>query len=506
MKRAQVSTRWVAYRTVIAATFLALMVAQVATAADGVAASKSFAKELSAAFRNAAKDVLPSVVSIQTNITPTARGGRAQVPEENPFQGTPFEGMFDDMLRNRGTYRNGQPRPRTGMGSGIVIDSAGIILTNNHVVAGGKEGEIEITVRLLDGRQFKAEKVKSDERTDLAVVWIKDPPSDLKAAKLGDSDQMDIGDWVLAVGHPFGLFESVTAGIISAKGRGIGVAQREDFLQTDAAINPGNSGGPLINLDGQVVGINTAISTRNGGYQGAGFAIPSNLAKWVIRQLIETGSVRRAYLGTAIGPVTQELSEELGVPVGSGAFITAVFRDSPADKAGLKPGDVVVEFAGKKVTQPRDLVAEVEIAKIGSRQPMTIVRDGDRVELQVQVELQPKAYGLERPSPLGKMERPDRSSYEQLGLEVGPVTEEAAKQLGLDEAKGALITSVAPGGTAASAGLARDMIITQANRKTVQSVEELNAIIEEQPLDKKGLLLLVRTPRGSQFFVLRLRR
>jgi serine protease Do len=361
-------------------------------------------------------------------------------------------------------------------------------------------------VRLLDGRQFKAEKVKSDERTDLAVVWIKDPPSDLKAAKLGDSDQMDIGDWVLAVGHPFGLFESVTAGIISAKGRGIGVAQREDFLQTDAAINPGNSGGPLINLDGQVVGINTAISTHNGGYQGVGFAIPSNLAKWVIRQLIETGSVRRAYLGTGIGPVTQELSEELGVPVGSGAFITTVFRDSPADKAGLKPGDVVVEFAGKKVTQPRDLVAEVEIAKIGSRQPMTIVRDGDRVELQVQVELQPKAYGLERTSPLGKMEHPDRSSHEQLGLEVGPVTEEAAQQLGLDEAKGALITSVAPGGTAALAGLASGMIITQANRKTVQSVEELDAIIKKQPLDKKGLLLLVRTPRGSQFYVLRLRR
>jgi len=462
--------------------------------------SKAFAKELSAAFRHAAHEVLPSVVSIQQIARPehSARQAPPQSSEENPFKGTPFEEFFDEFYRRHN--RHPFPRPRGGrvsMGSGVIIDPAGVILTNNHVVA----GDNEIRVRLKDDREFKATKVATDPRTDLAVVWIKGP-KDLKAVRLGNSDALDIGDWVLAVGHPFGLFESVTAGIISAKGRGLGLAMREDFLQTDAAINPGNSGGPLINLDGEVVGINTAISSRTGGYQGAGFAIPINLAKWVIRQLVDSGSVRRAYLGAQIGPITQELSEQFGVKVGSGVLINEVFAGSPAAEAGLKPGDIVVAFAGKPVHGPRELVAAVETSKIDSKQPVTMVRDGKQTKLIVTVREQPKDYGLSTMRPPGAEEEPERATFEDLGLEVGPLTADAAEQFGIKEKAGVLITKVAPGSPASLTGLTPGMVITEVNRKAVKSLDDLRAAIKEKAPGGKGILLLVHTARGSRFVVL----
>ncbi|MFV2068679.1 MAG: trypsin-like peptidase domain-containing protein [Pirellulales bacterium] len=468
-------------------------------------ASKAFAKELSAAFRHAAREVLPSVVSIQQIPKPDRSAHQRrpqspapQVPEENPFKGTPFEEFFDEFHRrhDRHPFHNPRRGP-AGMGSGVIIDPAGVILTNNHVVA----GDFEIRVRLKDDREFTATKVATDPRTDLAIVWI-EGAKELKAAQLGDSDVMDIGDWVLAVGHPFGLFESVTAGIISAKGRGIGVAMREDFLQTDAAINPGNSGGPLINLDGEVVGINTAISSRTGGYQGAGFAIPINLAKWVIRQLIDSGSVRRAYLGAAIHTVTQELSEQFGVKVGAGVVINEVFSGSPAADAGLKPGDVVTTFAGKPVRDPRDLVAAVETSKIDSKQSVTIIRDGKQTELVVTVREQPKDYGLRVARPPEGEEERERATFEDLGLEVGPLTAEAAEQIGVTEKDGVLITKVAPDSPASLAGLAPGMVITEANRNGVESLDDLRAAIKERAPGGKGVLLLVRTARGSRFVVL----
>lgn len=490
-------------KAILTASVLAGVVGQAGFAAgqDEATESKRFARELSAAFRFAAQEVLPAVVTIQKKPEPITRREQRRVPQRNPFEGTPFEDMFRENDPLYEFFRELPDRPRrrgVGMGSGVIVDPSGVILTNNHVV----EGDGTIEVQLSDGRTFEATRVETDPRTDLAVVWI-DEAGPLKSARLGNSDELEIGDWVLAVGHPFGLFQSVTAGIISAKGRGIGVAMREDFIQTDAAINPGNSGGPLINLEGEVVGINTAISSRTGGYQGAGFAIPINLAKWVSEQLVKTGTVRRAYLGTEIGPVTAELAEQFGVDVNNGALVTHVIPESPADEGGIEPGDVVVEFGDKRVKNPHDLVAAVERASIGERQRVEVIRDGQRRTLGVTVKLQPKNYGMARlrRRANGFSQDSDRMAYERWGLEIGPLAPEAAEQLGLPEnAGGVLITDVSRSGPARLAGLSAGMVILQVNRRPVTTPEQFDAIISEA--DDQQLLLLVRTRSGSRFVVL----
>ncbi len=320
-----------------------------AEAAHAVASAKG----LSTAFRVASEQVLPAVVTIENEPKAVTADDNATTPpkpnpfgERNPFEGTPFEDFFKDHGFNF-EMPPGQPQPHAGgSGSGVVIDPSGIILTNNHVVA----GDGEVTVRLHDGREFKATNVWTDPKTDIAVVKI--DAQDLVAAKLGNSDTVSVGDWVLALGQPFGLEDTVTAGIISAKHRGIGITARENFLQTDAAINPGNSGGPLVNLDGEVVGINTAISSRSGGNDGVGFAIPINLAKWVGDQLVQGGTVHRAYLGVGIQPVTATLAEQFKVKPREGVAVTDVFPNTPAAKAGLQSGDVIVEYAGVAVSNP----------------------------------------------------------------------------------------------------------------------------------------------------------
>jgi serine protease Do len=333
-------------------------------------------------------------------------------------------------------------------------------------------------------------------------VWI-EGAENLPIAKLGNSDEVEIGDWVLAIGNPFNFLGSVTAGIISAKGRGLGVAVREDFIQTDAAINPGNSGGPLINLDGEVIAINTAISSRTGGYEGAGFSIPINLASWVVKQLIGNGSVRRAYLGTQIGPLTQELSEQFGVPVESGALVAQVIGNSPAAKAGIKPGDIIIQFAEKKISHPRELTTEVEKAKIGSKLPVTLLRDGKKMTLTVSVEQQPEGYGLARDDRQSEPSQTERRSYEELGLELAPLTPEDADQLGVPSDQGVLITSVERGSPANLAGLNPGTVIIEVNRQGVHSVEEFDAALKIRPKEK-GVLLLVRSRGRSEFIVLHL--
>ena len=294
------------------------------------------AKGLSRAFRAAAKQVLPTVVKVKTSTRPRQLRGRRQ---GNPFQGTPFEDFFDEQ-----PWYGIPDGPRPGLGSGVIIDPSGIVLTNNHVV----ENADKVSVQLGDGREFDAVEIKTDERSDLAVLRIQADAS-LPAARLGDSDQLEIGDWVLAVGNPFELEQTVSAGIISAKGRALDSVRRARFLQTDAAINPGNSGGPLVNLDGEVVAINTAIFSRTGGYQGIGFAIPINLAKWVTPQLIEKGTVARAYLGVTIADVTPALSEEVGVAPGAGIVVGMVGEGSPAEEAGIRTKDVITAFDGRPI-------------------------------------------------------------------------------------------------------------------------------------------------------------
>lgn len=466
----------------------------------------NYAESLSQAFREAAGKALPAVVMIRTFPAVEPRGqARRRVPpewEEFPFdEEWPFGDLFRMHPELRRFFREipeipslPQPIPQ-GVGSGVIIDPAGIILTNNHVV----ENAGKILIRLHDGREFEAKDVKRDPKTDLAIVRIE--AKDLPVARLGDSDKVQVGDWVLALGQPFGLEGTVTAGIISAKGRGLGIAPRENFLQTDAAINPGNSGGPLVNLNGEVVGINTAITTRSGGYQGVGFAVPVNLAKWVADQLIRKGKVQRAYLGVAIQMLTPPLAEQFGLKVNEGVVITEVFPNTPGEAAGLKPGDIVLEFAEKKISKPTELQEIVEQCPINSQQTITILRDGKRMTLQVTVREQPEDYGLTRGR--GGLEGRERGgSIEDLGLELEPLTPEVARQLGLDFTEGLVITYVRPNSVAALAGLESGEVIVQVNRMPVKTMADFRRALEKSPLEK-GVLLLVRSARGSRYVVLK---
>ncbi|MEZ6137554.1 MAG: Do family serine endopeptidase [Pirellulaceae bacterium] len=467
-----------------------------------VAEAIDSANSLSIAFRSVANRLLPAVVAIEnrpslawkdgTNIQPSQFGG----PDGNPFAGTPFEDFFKGREFRMQPPRESRPGPRSGggIGSGVIIDTSGIILTNNHVVAGGGE----VTVKMQDGREFVASQVWTDPKTDLAVVKI-EGADQLIAAPLGDSDSVEIGDWVIALGQPFGLESTVTAGIISAKNRGIGINARENYLQTDAAINPGNSGGPLVNLRGEIIGINTAISSRSGGNEGIGFAVPSNLARWVSDQLVGQGSVRRAYLGVGIQPVTQELANQLDVAPRSGVAVTQVQTGSPAEKAGLMTGDVIVRFAGSAVKTPQQLQIAVERAEFGNPLSIDVVRDGKQLTLQYEAEVLPGDYGTtdlnERSS------RPDQRA-EAFGMELAPLTADIAQQLGVDSDAGVVITEVHPGSSAAEAGLSSGMVITQVNRKSVQTVKEFKETIA-QDTDGNGTLLLVRDEDGSRFVVLK---
>jgi len=455
------------------------------------------AKSLSRAFRAAAKKVIPTVVTIKATAKPVEKRAPRKLPRENPFKGTPFEEFFEDQFPE-GFELPRRFQPREGKGSGVIIDSAGIILTNHHVV----EGADEVIVELADGRQFKAVEVKSDEQSDLAVVRIKaDGP--LPAAALGDSDSLDIGDWVLAIGNPFELEMTVSAGIISAKGRSLSTAKRTNFLQTDAAINPGNSGGPLVNLDGEVVGINTAIASMVGGFQGVGFAIPINQAKWVAKQLIETGTVQRAYLGVAIAQIDGPLARQLGVQPHRGVLVNEVFPDTPAAAAGLKEGDVILSFAGQSVNNPRQLQEVVERSPIDSKQVMEVLREGKKINVPVVVKALPKDFGARAPAlvqPRQPSEPPTFES-EQLGMQVAELTDELARRLGLQGMSGVVITDVTPNGPADRAGLGEGMLIMRVGKRPVKSLQEFQEAIKQESL-KQGILLLVRTPEGNRFVVL----
>jgi len=450
------------------------------------------AKSLSRAFRSAAEKVMPTVVKIKTTTKPR----RIDVPDRrlpggNPFEGTPFEDFFNDPDLPGFGFPHGIPR-RQGVGSGVIIDRQGIILTNNHVV----EGADEVLVEFSDGRQFKADDIKTDEQTDLAVLRIEsDEP--LPAANLGDSDQLEIGDWVIAVGNPFELDGTVSAGIISGKGRALQAGKRTNFLQTDAAINPGNSGGPLVNLDGEVVGINTAIASSSGGYQGVGFAIPSNVAKWVTDQLIRRGSVQRAYLGVGIEQISNEIAQKLGVAPNRGVLVSEVFPDTPAAKAGFQVGDVILAFAGRDVNSPRQLQEIVERSPTGSKQQVDIVREGERTALHVEVQTLPEDFGF------AQRETGDQSIYKnrELGLEVGELTDELAKHLGYEGYSGALVTGVEADGLAAEVGIRAGDLVLRVGKTPVKSTTEFKAAVEKESLEE-GVMLLIRTRQGNRFVVL----
>jgi len=455
--------------------------------------------DLSNVFREVSRKAMPAIVAIETV------NNASQVSDEKslPFDGnSPFGDQFKNDPRFKDFFKQYQNKPRKaprrmGTGSGFVIDKSGLIMTNSHVVRGADV----VKVTLNDGREFTASDIRMDPRSDVAVIKIDAP--NLQAIPMGDSSQMEIGDWVLAIGNPFGIGMSVTNGIISAKGRGPGINDREDYLQTDAAINPGNSGGPLLNLKGEVIGINTAISSRSGGYDGVGFAIPVNMARWVSGQLIDHGQVKRAFLGVGIQPISNDLSKSFDIKVGQGAIITQVMDDSPAAAAGLKTGDIILKLAGKDVTGPRNLQGIVEQLIVGKSYVMELLRDGKHINQNIAMKEMPKSFSVakdEKPLEDTKKEK-QKTSVNVLKIEVQPITQELAQQLGYsDNVKGVVITAVEPGSAAEEAGLMRGMVIEKIGTTGVSTMDDFNQGLKESK-DKKSMLLLVRNHSGARFVV-----
>jgi serine protease Do len=403
-------------------------------------------QDLSRTFINVAKQIKPAVVNI--DVVEKTKRASIRMPE-----GFPQIPGFSDT-----------PRRQKGTGSGVVISSDGYILTNNHV-AGDAE---QINVKLSDGREFKAKLVGKDNETDLAVVKI--DAQNLSFARLGNSDSLEQGEWVIALGSPFGLQQTMTAGIVSATGRdlGAGAGQFTNYIQTDASINPGNSGGPLVNMQGEVVGINTLIFSQTGTSAGIGFAIPSNLATKVYAQLIKSGKVTRAYLGVFLQPVSPSLARTVGYTGTDGAVVNDLTTDSPAARAGLRSGDVIVEFEGKHVTSPKQLTEIVADTPVGKSSVVKYVRDG-------KVETATISLG-ERPPKQGEDDQVNQSEPEEqggkLGASVSNVTPELARQLKLKVLTGVVIQNVQADSPAADAGLQRGDVIHRMNRVPVTNRQD----------------------------------
>jgi serine protease Do len=455
-----------------------------------VQAPPAVPKEMTS-YRDVVKRVLPAVVSIESRVKPaTTKRRRAPQDDELPDELRRFfQGGEDD-----------DPSPGGGFGSGFLVDAKGVILTNHHVVNGADQ----VLIQLRDGRKFTSKDIKTDPKTDLAIVRIEAKEA-LPYLELGDSDAMEIGDRVLAVGAPFGLTGTVTSGIISAKGRSLHLNMYEDFLQTDAAINPGNSGGPLVSLEGKVIGINAAIKSRSGGFQGVGLAIASNMAQSIMKQLLENGLVRRGYLGVQIKDIVErDVAERLGLKGDeNGVLVTRVFEDTPGAKAGLKSGDVITGLAGKPVHDGHELQMIVARQPLGKPAEVKILRDGQPKTLQVTIEEQPAQYGTVRvPVPRGPARNEESLSIDKIGVEAMDLTSELAEQLGYREgAKGALITRVENEGLAGEGGLRRGMLVTKVDKKPITSAKELRDRIASVSLDE-GVLLQVETPQGGTNYIL----
>lgn len=459
----------------------ALLIASLPHVSLGESSDIQYAQKLSEAFEEVVGKITNSVVNVSSVQKPqpmTKRPGRPPGDPLRDFFGDDFFDRFMDSPEKRG---------QQGLGTGVVVSENGYILTNNHVV----EGADEVQVRLASGKTFKAKIQGTDDRSDIAVLKI-DAKEDLQPVKLGDSEKLRIGEWVIAVGNPFGLDNTVTAGIVSAKGRSImGGAQYEDFIQTDAAINPGNSGGPLVNLNGEVVGINTAIFSRNGGYMGIGFAIPVNMAKKVMESLIKQGKVVRGWLGVGIQNLNEGLAQSFNVHGTEGALVTQVQPGSPAEKSGIKEGDVITEFDGAKIKDVNQLRNSVAATAPGTKIAMKIDREGHQENVTSEVG--------ELPATEAAMAEEGMQSAESLGLELENLTPQLAPHLRTRRTSGVVVSMVAPGSVAESAGLVPGDIIVSINSKKVETVKDFTSIATEDAL-KKGIRLAVET-RGMQRFV-----
>ena len=423
----------------------------------------------SGSFSQVAETVAPAVVNINT----TSRGPSGRTPIEEFFGEEFFRRFFGEVPEREQVQKS--------LGSGVIVDPSGIVLTNAHVV----ERATEIEAVTADGKKHRAKIIGVDRRTDLAVLRLQGG-GPYPAATLGDSDKLKVGDWVLAIGSPFGLQQTVTAGIISAKGRSIGQGLFDDFLQTDAAINPGNSGGPLVNMSGEVIGINSAILSRSGGNVGIGFSIPVNMAKRIYTELAARGKVTRGWLGVSIQPLTPELAKGFGLRDAKGVLISDVVQDSPAERAGIAAGDIVTEFDKKKVDTPQDLQKAVATTAPGKGVPVKVWRDKTEKTLEIKIG--------ETPDDSVALKSTNKSRT-MLGLDVRPITPEIARQLNLRGGEGVLVFSVEDDSPAAEAGLQRGDVIREVNRQRVRNLQDYERATKEV---KEGDRVTVLLQRGQQ--------
>jgi serine protease Do len=490
----------------LAARVVAPVVIIVATA---LASGPAGARPAPDSFADLAARLLPSVVNISTTQTLKSDRGRERPGPEIPQfpPGSPFEEFFRDFFEHgmpKGGRPEAQPRKATSLGSGFIIDPAGYVVTNNHVIADADE----ITVILHDDTNLKADVVGRDTKTDIALLKVKtDKP--LNAAAWGDSEAARVGDWVLAIGNPFGLGGSVTAGILSARQRDINSGPYDDFLQTDASINRGNSGGPMFNMDGQVIGINTAIYSPSGGSIGIGFAIPSNLAKAVVAELLNEPdhNVHRGWLGVRIQAVTDEIAESLGLDKAKGALIASVSDNGPAQSAGIQAGDVVLSFDGKDVSDMRRLPRLVAETPVGKTVPVTLWRKRQESAVQVTVgrleDEQQQASTQEAPK---KTAKDETGVVKTLGLTLSGLTADLKEKFSLaGDAKGVVVVDVAKDSPAAAKGVRPGDLIMEAAQEEVKSPREVSGKIEEaKKSGRKSILLLVERQGDLRFIALRL--
>jgi len=429
-------------------------------------------------FADLAEKLKPSVVNIST--TKTVRGGGMR----SPFgQGSPFDRYFggDDFFERFFGDTPQREFKQKSLGSGFIISHDGYIFTNNHVV----EQADKILVKLSDGKEYEAKVIGKDAKTDIALIKIK-PNDSLPVAETGDSDRLRVGDWVIAIGNPFGLEQTVTAGIVSAKGRVIGAGPYDNFIQTDASINPGNSGGPLFNMEGKVIGINTAIVAQG---QGIGFAIPISMAKTILPDLKAKGKVTRGWLGVSVQDITEEIAKNMKLKDRSGALIADVFKGDPADKAGIKSGDVVTEVNGKKIKNTHELLMMIAAFRVGETIKMKILRDGQEKEVSLMVAERKEQVEVAATGEGG----------EAFGMMVQEITPEIAKHLGLTTKKGLIVVDVQEGSVAEEAGIQPQDIILQVNKVAITTLKEYVREIRKGG-EKNGILLRIKRGK-SAFFV-----